>query len=57
MAIISKVTREKSGTTTTTSKGGVVKTIINVGEIHMVLKNKSGEIKEDRLTIDKQRRK
>ena len=39
-----------------TEKGGIVKKIKLVGEIHMVLKNKKGEVIEDRLTKDKQKK-
>ena len=50
-----KVIREKTGKKTTTIKDGVIQEIEEVGKIHMVLKDKHGKIKEERLTIDKQK--
>ena len=52
-----KVIREKTGKKTTTIKDGISQEIEEVGEIHMVLKDKHGKIKEERLTIDKQKEK
>ena len=37
-------------------EGGIIKKIKLVGEIHLVLKNKKGEVIEDRLTVDKQKK-
>ena len=50
-----KVIREKTGKKTITIENGISRKIEEVGEIHMVLKDKHGKIKEERLTIDKQK--
>ena len=50
-----KVIREKTGKKTITIENGISRKIEEVGEIHMVLKDKYGKIKEERLTIDKQK--
>jgi len=55
--IKAKEIREETGIEKIHTKDGIKIIEKNVGEIHLVLKNKSGQIKEDRLTTDKQRRK
>ena len=53
-----KIIREQVGKTiiTHTHEGGIIKHVKYIGEIHMVLKNSKGEVIEDRLTKDKQKK-
>jgi len=48
--------KEQSGKTIVIKEGKVTKHIKNIGEIHLVLRDKNGQVLEDRLTIDKQKK-
>ncbi len=51
-----KIIREQIGKTVTIKEGNIIKHIKYIGEIHLVLKNKNGEVIEDRLTEDKRKK-